>query len=111
MVEISPWREAAEISARKKSIVGILCNVAELGAARMEETIGKASLRDATIGTSGGSAKKLTFGQSPIITVIGKAFWDVGDAPKDQSNRRKYMPDYAVWEIHPVMKLMVQPSA
>jgi len=27
--------------------------------------------------------------------------WDVGHAPKDQSNRRKYMPDYAVWEIHP----------
>jgi hypothetical protein len=48
-------------------------------------------------------------GQSPIITVIGKAFWDVGHAPKDQSNRRKYMPDYAVWEIHPVMKLDVQP--
>jgi len=43
-----------------------------------------------------GTAKKLTFGQSPIITVIGKAFWDVGHAPKDQGNRRKYMPDYAV---------------
>ena len=61
-----------------------------------------------------GSAKKLTFGQSPIIkspiiTVIGKAFWDVGHAPKGQSNRRKYMPDYAVWEIHPVMKLNVEP--
>jgi hypothetical protein len=55
-----------------------------------------------------GTAKKLTFGQSPIITV-GKAFWDVGHAPKDQGNRRKYMPDYAVWEIHPVMKLTVQP--
>jgi hypothetical protein len=55
-----------------------------------------------------GAAKKLTFGQSPIITVIGKAFWDVGHAPKDQSNRRRYMPDYAVWEIHPVMKLDVQ---
>jgi hypothetical protein len=39
-------REAAEITARKKSIAGILSNVAELGAARMEETIGKASLRD-----------------------------------------------------------------
>jgi hypothetical protein len=52
--------------------------------------------------------KKLTFGQSPIITVIGKAYWDVGHAPKDQSNRRKYLPDYAVWEIHPVMKLTVQ---
>jgi Helix-turn-helix domain of resolvase len=44
-------REAAEISARKKSIIGILSNVAELGASRMEETIGKASLRDAAIGT------------------------------------------------------------
>ena len=55
-----------------------------------------------------GTAKKLTFGQSPIITVIGKAYWDVGHAPKDQGNRRKYMPDYAVWEIHPVMKLLVQ---
>ncbi len=54
-----------------------------------------------------GTAKKLTLGQSPIITVIGKAFWDVGHAPKDQSNRRKYMPDYAVWEIHPVMALQV----
>src|ERR1044072_1908864 len=44
-------RETAEISARKKSIIGILSNVAELGASRMEETIGKASLRDAAIGT------------------------------------------------------------
>jgi hypothetical protein len=52
-------------------------------------------------------SKKLTFGKSPIIIVIGKAFWDVGHAPKDQRNRRKYMPDYAVWEIHPVMALHV----
>ena len=44
-------REATEISARKKSIIGILSNVAELGASRMEETIGKAGLRDAAIGT------------------------------------------------------------
>jgi len=55
-----------------------------------------------------GTAKKLTFGQSPIITVIGKAFWDVGHSPKHQGNRRKYMPDYAVLEIHPVMKMDVQ---
>jgi len=59
--------------------------------------------------TASGSAKKLTFGQSPIITVIGKAYWDLGHAPKEQNNHRKYMPDYAVWEIHPVMKLLVQP--
>jgi hypothetical protein len=43
--------------------------------------------------------------EAPIITVIGKAFWGIGYAPKDQSNRRKRLPDYAVWEIHPVMKL------
>jgi hypothetical protein len=28
-------------------------------------------------------------------------------APKDQSNRRKRLPRYAVWEIHPVMALRV----
>jgi len=55
-----------------------------------------------------GAAKKLTFDQSPIITVIGKAFWDVGHAPKDQGNCRKYIPDYDVWEIYPVTKLTVQ---
>jgi hypothetical protein len=44
-------REAESISERKKSIIRILGNVAELGAGRMEETIGKASLRDAAIGT------------------------------------------------------------
>jgi len=38
---------------------------------------------------------------------IGKAFWDVGHAPKEQNNRRKYMPDFPVWEIHPVMKIEV----
>jgi hypothetical protein len=34
------------------------------------------------------SAKKLNVTDPPIITVIGKA-WDIGHAPKDQSNRRK----------------------
>jgi len=53
------------------------------------------------------SAKKLKVDQPPVITVIGKVFWDVGNAPKDQSNRRKYLPGYAAWEIHPMMKLTV----
>jgi hypothetical protein len=43
--------------------------------------------------------------QAPIITVTGKAYWDVGHAPKDQSNRRGHLPGYAAWEIHPVMRL------
>jgi hypothetical protein len=46
--------------------------------------------------------------EAPVVTVIGKAFWDIGHAPKDGSNRRKRLPDYAVWEIHPVMKLQVR---
>ena len=64
-------REAAEISARKKSIVGILSNVAELGAARMEETIGKASLRDTTIGTGVAVDKVLALtGQMSSINIV-----------------------------------------
>jgi hypothetical protein len=54
------------------------------------------------------STRKLTINETLVVTVIGKAFWDIGHAPKDQSNRRKRLPDYAVWEIHPVMKLTVQ---
>jgi hypothetical protein len=46
---------------------------------------------------------------APIITVTGKAYWDVGHAPKDQSNRRSHLPGYAAFEIHPVMKLTGQP--
>jgi hypothetical protein len=51
------------------------------------------------------SARKLNVTDPPIITVVGKAFFDIGHAPKDQSNRRKYLPGYAAWEIHPVMKI------
>jgi hypothetical protein len=54
------------------------------------------------------STRNLTLDQSPVVTVIGKAFWDIGHAPADGSNRRKRLPDYAVWEIHPAMKLRVQ---
>jgi hypothetical protein len=34
------------------------------------------------------SDRKLKLIETPIITVTGKAYWDVGHAPKDQSNRR-----------------------
>src|SRR5207247_7957428 len=55
-----------------------------------------------------GSAKKLNITDPPIITVTGKAFFDVGHSLKDQkSNRRSHLPGYAAWEIHPVIKLEV----
>jgi hypothetical protein len=44
------------------------------------------------------SAKKLTLNQTPVITVTGKAFFDVGHSLKDQkSNRRSHLPGYAAW--------------
>jgi len=59
-----------EISARKKSIVGILSNFAELGAGRMEEIIFEAGLRDAAIGTGIAVDKMLALtGQIPSINV------------------------------------------
>jgi hypothetical protein len=55
------------------------------------------------------SAKKLTLNQTLVITVIGRAFFDVGHSLKDQKlNRRSHLPGYAAWEIHPAMKLTVQ---
>jgi hypothetical protein len=54
------------------------------------------------------TAHRLNIGQSHVITVTGKAFYDIGHAPADHSNRRHPPKDYAVWEIHPVMKLTVQ---
>ena len=53
------------------------------------------------------SAKKLTLNQTPVITVTGKAFFDIAHAPADHSNRRRTPKDYAVWEIHPVMQMEV----
>jgi hypothetical protein len=54
------------------------------------------------------SGKQFLQSKTPVVTVVGKAFFDLGHAPKDQSNRRKKLPEYAVWEIHPVMKLNIQ---
>jgi hypothetical protein len=53
------------------------------------------------------SGRKLKIGESPIITVIGKAFSDIGHAPADHGNRRTDLQGYAAWEIHPVMQMEV----
>jgi hypothetical protein len=54
------------------------------------------------------SGRKLKIRQPLIITVIGKAFFDIGHVPADQSNRRTDLQSYAAWEIHPVMALHVE---
>jgi len=64
------YREAQGIAERKKSLAAMLANVAELGAERMEETIGSASLRDAAIGTGIAVDKMLALtGQTPTVQI------------------------------------------
>jgi hypothetical protein len=46
-----------------------------------------------------------------VITATGKAFYDIGHAPADHSNRKSAPKGYAVWEIHPVMKMEVIPRS
>jgi transposase-like protein len=63
-------REAQTIAERKSTLLALLANVAELGAERMEETIGQASLRDAAIGTGIAVDKVLALtGQMPSINI------------------------------------------
>jgi hypothetical protein len=54
------------------------------------------------------SGRKLKITEPRIITVTGKAFFDINNTPADQSNRRTDLQGYAAWEIHPVMMLTVQ---
>jgi hypothetical protein len=53
------------------------------------------------------TAHALKISEQLVITVTGKAYYDIGHAPADHSNRRRTPQDYAVWEIHPVMKMEV----
>jgi hypothetical protein len=60
-------RESVSIAERKKQIIANLSDVAELGSERMSEKIGKASLRDAAIGTGIAVDKMLALsGQTPV---------------------------------------------
>ena len=53
------------------------------------------------------TAHTLKIHEPDVITVTGKAFYDIGHAPADHSNRRRTPKNYAVWEVHPVMKMEV----
>ena len=49
------------------------------------------------------AGRSLNLTREPIVTVVGKAFYDAGHA--GGKNRRTYDADLAVWEIHPVMQM------
>jgi hypothetical protein len=52
-------------------------------------------------------SQTLEIREQHVITVTGKAFFDVDHAPPDRSNRRTKPKKHAVWEIHPIMALHV----
>jgi hypothetical protein len=52
-------------------------------------------------------SQKLEVREQHVITVTGKAFFDVQHVSADNSNQRANSKKYAVWEIHPVMALHV----
>jgi hypothetical protein len=59
--------------------------------------------------------KKFTLQEQPVITVVGKAFYDAIHGGGDTSSNRRPVPHNAaattrkvsIWEIHPVMTLTV----
>ena len=55
------------------------------------------------------TAHKLIIREPHVIMVTGKAFYDIGHAPADHSNRRSTPKGHAVSEIHRVMKMEVIP--
>src|SRR5205814_3775796 len=64
-------RESIAIAERKKSLAAMLANVAELGASRMEETVGKVGCRAAAIVTGIATDKMLALaGQMPVSTQV-----------------------------------------
>ena len=76
-------REAKSIAERKKTLVAMLANVAELGAGRMEETISDASLRDAAIGTGIAVDKMLALtGQMPAVNIAN--IWMPSEEEREQ---------------------------
>jgi len=70
------------------------------------------SWTDVRFPVSPGRADKFRLLQHPVVTVVGKAFYDIDHSHGDtRGNRREYDSSLAVWEIHPVMKLAIGNSA
>jgi len=80
-------REAKDIAERKKQLVSILADVATVGAERMSEKIGKASLRDATIAT-GVSVDKIALLTAPKMGLLVSIANIQPPTPEERAERR-----------------------
>jgi hypothetical protein len=81
-------REAQDIADRKKTLAVMLANVAELGAGRMEETVGKAGCRDDAIVTGIATDKMLALGQTPVGIQIANI--QMPTPEQDEARRRSH---------------------
>jgi hypothetical protein len=79
-------RETQDIAERKKTLAAMLANVAELGAERMEQTIGKASLRDAVIAT-GVSVDKVALLTGPKMGLLVNIANILPPTPQEDTER------------------------
>ena len=80
-------REREEITERKKSLAGLMSNIAEIGGANVERKIGKASVRDAIIGTGVAIDKMLALtGQTPVGIQIANIQMPT---PEEREERRR----------------------
>jgi hypothetical protein len=61
---------------------------------------------------SPGKDDKFRLTQHPVVTFVGKAFYDIDHSGNDMhNNRRSYDRSLAVWEIHPVMNMAIGNAA
>jgi hypothetical protein len=91
---------SSEHSREKKTFAAMLANVAELGAERMEETIGKASLRDAAIGTGVAVDKMLALtGQTPVVQIANVIM------PTEQEREERRLVDA---RLHAIARRLMQ---
>jgi hypothetical protein len=78
-------REREEITERKNSLAALMSNIAEIGGANVQRKIGKASVRDAIIGTGIAVDKMLALvGQTPVS--VGVVFMP-SEAEREECRR------------------------
>jgi hypothetical protein len=72
---------------------------------KIRETVFDWSTQDFPFTTKTG--KKLDLTKTPMIRVVGRAFYDAVHQKVSTPNRRRDKPNVTVWEIHPVMRMEV----
>jgi len=89
-------REREEITERKKSLAGLMSNIAEIGGANVERKIGKASVRDAIIGTGVAIDKMLALtGQTPVGIQIANIRMPTPEEQEETRRAHHALFDYA----------------